>query len=94
MGKPVSIKDALGKTLRGLGLERRVRETGAAQVWAEVVGEKISQVTEVTAVRDGIMFVSVKSATWRQELSLMKIEIIGRLNGRLGDKLITDIQFR
>jgi len=94
MGRPVSIKDALGETLRILGLEKRVKETGAAKVWPEAVGELIDRVTEVTAVRNGVVYVRVENSIWSQELCLKKVEIIRKLNERLGEKLITDIQFR
>lgn len=94
MGKPVSMKDALRRTLDALGLRKQIREAGAAQVWAEVVGERIDRVTRVVAVRDGVIYLSVESPTWSQELSLMKPEIIDKLNERLGEKVITDIRFR
>lgn len=94
MGEPVRIKDALGKTLRSLGLEKKISEAGAAMVWADVVGDKIDEVTQVVTVKDGIVHVSVANPTWRQELSLMKAEIISNLNSRLGKQLVKDIHFR
>jgi predicted nucleic acid-binding Zn ribbon protein len=94
MGKPVSMKDALRKTLDSLGLRKRIREAGASEVWAEVVGERIDKVTRVVAVREGVVYLSVESPTWGQELSMMKLEIIDKLNERLGEKVITDIRFR
>lgn len=94
MGKPVSIKEAIGKALKSLGLEKRVEETGAVQVWSEAVGEAIDKVTQVIGVRDGVVRVLVVNSMWSQELSLQKVEIIRRLNDRLGKDLITDIHFR
>jgi predicted nucleic acid-binding Zn ribbon protein len=94
MGKPVSLKDAIGKTLKSLGLDKRVEEAGAVQLWPEAVGEGISKVTRVIGVRDGVVRVLVENSIWSQELSLRKVEIIRKLNDRLGKDLITDIHFQ
>ena len=94
MGKPVSIKDAIGKTLKSLGLEKRVKEAGAVQIWSEAVGEPIDKVTQVIGVRDGVVRVLVVNSIWSQELSLKKVEIIRKLNDRLGKNLIRDIHFQ
>lgn len=93
MAKPVRMRDALGKALRSLGLEQKIREAGAAMVWSDAVGERVDRVTQVTAVKDGVVHVSVANSMWRQELSLMKTEIIRGLNDRLGRQLVKDIQF-
>ncbi|MCK4655504.1 MAG: DUF721 domain-containing protein [candidate division Zixibacteria bacterium] len=94
MGKPVSIKDVIGRTLKSLGLEKRVKEAGVVHIWSEAVGEPIDKVTQVIGVRDGVVRVLVENSLWSQELSLRKVEIIRELNDRLGKKLITDIRFQ
>jgi predicted nucleic acid-binding Zn ribbon protein len=94
MGKPVSIRDVIGRTLKSLGLDKRVKEAGVVQVWSEAVGEPIDKVTQVIGVRDGVVRVLVDNSVWSQELSLRKVEIIRELNDQLGEKLITDIRFQ
>jgi len=94
MTKPVSIKEALSRLLKSVGKERRVNENVAAVVWPEVVGEKIDSVTKVLSVDKGLMQISVRDSVWRQELVMRKWEIIQKLNEKLGERLITDIQFR
>jgi predicted nucleic acid-binding Zn ribbon protein len=94
MGKPVSIKDVIGRALKSLGLEKRVKEAGVVQIWSEAVGEPIDKVTQVIGVRNGIVRVLVENSLWSQELSLRKVEIIRELNDRLGEKLIKDIRFQ
>ncbi|MBU1318451.1 MAG: DUF721 domain-containing protein [candidate division Zixibacteria bacterium] len=94
MTKPVKIKDALGGLFKSLKIDKRVREAGAAHVWAEIVGDDIDRVTQVAGVENGLLKVIVRDSVWRQELVMMKWEIIRKLNERLGEKIITDIRFR
>jgi predicted nucleic acid-binding Zn ribbon protein len=94
MAKPVRVGDALNKMLKSLGLDKYAKQAEAAQVWPEVVGERIAEVTQVVTVENGVMRVSVRDSLWIQELSFLKNEIISRLNERLGDEIIKDIRLR
>lgn len=83
--------------LAGLGLERKIREHTAPLVWAEVVGPQVAGATEVLAVDRGVLRVSTKTSVWSQELTFYKVDILRRLNARLGcarDPVITDIVFQ
>lgn len=94
MAKPVKIKDALGGLFKSLKIEKRVREAGAAHIWAETVGDDIDRVTQVVGVENGVLKVIVKDSVWRQELVMMKFEIVRKINDRLGEAVIKDIRFR
>ena len=62
--------------------------------WAEVVGSQVAAVTQVEAVRDGVLFVRVKNSVWANELSLLKDDMLRRLNLALGGRILTDIHFK
>lgn len=94
MTKPVKISEALRNLLRSLGIEKRLLEAQAAEVWSDVVGPEIDRVTHVTGVEMGVMKVAVRDSLWSQELSLMKADIISKLNERVGGEVIRDIRFR
>ncbi len=94
MTSPVKIGDALRNLLKSLGIEKRLLEAQAAEVWPDVVGAEIDRVTQVVGVERGIMKVAVRDSLWSQELSLMKQDILDKLNGRIGQKVIRDIRFR
>lgn len=63
-------------------------------IWPEVVGERIAKVTKPVNIQNGVLLVKVKSAVWRMELTLMKQQIIDRLNESLGKPVVKDIKFR
>ena len=62
--------------------------------WAGVVGPQVSGVTQVEAVRDGVLYVRVKNSVWANELTLLKDDMVRRLNLKLGGRVLTDIHFK
>ena len=77
--------------LEGLGLDRRLREFQAVEVWNSVVGEVIAENTRPVAMREGVLFVEVASSVWMQELVLLRDEIVERLNQQLGENIVRRI---
>jgi len=62
--------------------------------WESVVGPQVAGVTQVEAVRDGVLFVRVKNSVWANELTLLKDDMVRRLNAKLGGRVLTDIHFK
>lgn len=42
----------------------------------------------------GILFLTVKNSVWSHHLSMMKIDIIAKINHFIGEALVKDIRFR
>lgn len=80
-GKPTSLSDLMPQVLRASGVADRVAQAEVLSRWASCVGERIARVAEPELITaDGVLFVRVTSAAWRQELSLMTRDIIAKLN--------------
>lgn len=90
----VRLQQALDESLRRLGIARQARRARAVDVWAEVVGTAPARASMATACKDGVLFVAVKTSVWANELSLLKADIIKKLNRRLGRGTIVDIRFQ
>ena len=56
----------------------------AQRVWRDAVGEMIAGEAGPVSERAGVLTVSCSSAVWANELDLMALEIIARLNEHLG----------
>ena len=65
----------------------------AVEEWAETVGPQIAAVTEPLRVSEGSLFVAVATSSWMMELTLMKGEIMRRLNAGKKDGKIQHIVF-
>ncbi len=77
-----------------MGIRQRIAEYDAVLRWETIVGEHIARATSAVKIVKGVLFVKVKSSTWRNELSLRKNEIIHTLNESLGSELVKDIRFQ
>ena len=61
--------------------------------WEEVVGEKIANVAVPIKNKKGILFVKVRDAVWKFELTRRKEEIHKMINEHLKKNSIKDIVF-
>jgi predicted nucleic acid-binding Zn ribbon protein len=80
--------------VKGLGIQKKLQEYDAVVYWESVVGERIAQMTTATRILQGVLFVHVKTSTWRNELTLRKKEIIDKLNIVIGINVVKDIKFQ
>ncbi len=62
--------------------------------WEEAVGDQIAAAAHPVAEREGVLTVRCESAVWAQELELMANELLGRLNGALGEDLLHKLRCR
>jgi predicted nucleic acid-binding Zn ribbon protein len=62
--------------------------------WEGVVGPQVAGVTQVEAVKSGVLYVRVKNSVWANELTLLKDDMVRRLNAKLGGRVLTDIHFK
>ncbi|HXD64672.1 MAG TPA: DUF721 domain-containing protein [Solirubrobacteraceae bacterium] len=53
------------------------------RAWPDVVGPSIAAEAQPTAERGGVVTVSCSASVWAQELDLMSVDILERLNGAL-----------
>lgn len=90
--RPVRAAEALA------GLKAEIKpETplaGVQAVWAEAVGERIAEVTEVVEEVDGVIYVDCASAVWSQELSLMEPRLKQILGAAMGGETPRELRFR
>jgi predicted nucleic acid-binding Zn ribbon protein len=93
-GAPRSLGAALRSLAEDLGIAARLRDYEVFTSWPALVGERIARVAEPVRLEKGVLTVHVAGAPWRNELTLRRREIIGRINAGLGNTVVTDIRFR
>jgi predicted nucleic acid-binding Zn ribbon protein len=62
-------------------------------VWNDAVGPQIAAHTRAESLRNGSLTVAVPEATWRQELTWQKEDLIRRLNAAVKRDIVRDIYF-
>jgi predicted nucleic acid-binding Zn ribbon protein len=91
--RPEKLASVLGDMLSRQGYLRACREAELVSHWHEYVGDKIASVTTCTESSDGVLYVKVHSAPWRQELSFLKQSILSALRKKSDCATIRDIVF-
>ena len=91
---PENVGSILERIFSNLNLGIKVKQYQLWDVWEGVVGEAIARQAQPHQIRNMVLWVTVSSSTWMQQLEFMKKQMVNRLNERIGEKVITDIRFR
>ncbi|MBD3390388.1 MAG: DUF721 domain-containing protein [Chitinivibrionales bacterium] len=87
----------LGSILEGVLSQRGYlsvcREGQIRERWTQIVGERVAAVSECRGVENGILYVRVPSAAWRQEISFLKQRILSRIRTETQCRTVKDIVF-
>jgi predicted nucleic acid-binding Zn ribbon protein len=77
---PKPIGDVLNDVLEDAGVLRQFERLGVLDLWPEIVGERVAQVTRARNVDDTTLVVEVRSSAWLMELNMMKGDLLERVN--------------
>lgn len=78
------IADLLVDFLRENNLEQQFLEGKILEAWPTVLGPMVSRYTGEMNIREGVLFVHIKSAPLRQELFNCRYQLVERLNAAIG----------
>src|SRR5512139_2499027 len=90
-GEPKEVADVLSRVLQRVDPDQQLRAYAIWNFWDDEVGALIARRAQPADFRDGVLFVTVATHSWMQELHMMKDAIRTRLNTRLGADLVRDI---
>ena len=79
--------------LREEGLETPYNEFRIIESWPEVMGQGIAKLTSSLQIRDGVLYVRLRSSVLRQELMASRRQLARRLNDYVGAQVIENIIF-
>ena len=74
------LKDALNTTVDRLGYRGRLRSLAAMQAWNEDIAPCLATKSRATFIRGKVLYVTVEKPVWAQQLSMMKQDLIDRVN--------------
>ena len=87
----------IGPILEGILAEKGYltvcKEYALLQKWDRIVDEKFAAVSKCEKVENGVLYVKVASAPWRQEAAYYKHNILERIQKEFGCPTIKDIVF-
>jgi len=92
-GGPARVDTVLQGVLEQHGVTRQIERHRVLELWPEIVGQQLAEVTRAKGLDEAALFVEVRSSAWLNELSMMKDAFLERVNERLEDAPIERIVF-
>ncbi|MBQ8456868.1 MAG: DUF721 domain-containing protein [Prevotella sp.] len=91
--KVESLRDILLRNLREQGLETPLLQKRLVEAWPQVVGPVIARYTLNTYIYNQTLYVRLSNPALRSDLSMMRTELVKKLNDVAGQQIIVDIRF-
>ncbi len=86
-----SLGSAIKEYLKEEKLDGKIAEIDAVNLWESIIGRQIARATSSIYIKDGTLFVHLKSSIVRNELFMMRNEIIQAINQQIGRRVVKSI---
>ena len=87
------LDDVLNHFLRYEGLETPLLQRRLINAWEEIAGKTVAKYTQEKFIKNQTLFVKIINPALKADLTMMRSELIRKLNAYVGSMLIADIKF-
>ena len=91
--QPQTITDLLNSFLRDNSLETPLLQRKAINAWDKIAGKAICKYTMEKSIRNQTLFIKISSPALRNNLVMMKSDLVNKINHEVGNRIINDIRF-
>jgi predicted nucleic acid-binding Zn ribbon protein len=88
-----NIRELILRNLRSQGLETPLLQKRLVDAWPTVMGDMVAGYTQEVYIRNQTLWVHLTSPALRADLSMMKQDIVKKLNAAVDSQVIVDIRF-
>ncbi|HXI01062.1 MAG TPA: DUF721 domain-containing protein [Sphingobacteriaceae bacterium] len=88
-----SLKEAIDQMLNVYRLRRRFDETSLIAAWPEMMGSAVANRTKEMFIRDRKLFIRIESSVIKNEMVMIRSQILDKMNERAGNKVLDEIIF-
>ena len=88
-----TLKEAIEQMLNVYKIKKRYEETGIIAYWPELVGKSVANRTKEIFIHDKKLYLRIESSVIKNELMLMRAQIISKVNDRAKETLVEEIIF-
>ena len=85
------IGEVLSEYVEAFKLKGKLSEIALLKAWPDVVGENISRHTKDLKIQNKILYVKIQSSIIRQELMMIRNELVKRLNEKAGEIVVNEM---
>ena len=88
-----TLKEAIEQMLQVYKIKRKYDETGIKTSWPELVGKSVANRTKEIYIHDKKLFLRIESSVIKNELVLMRAQILDKINNDAKVILVEEIIF-
>ena len=89
-----SLKQVLKDMVESYRLKARLNQSKIRSIWEKLMGQAISKYTREIKLRKSKLYLTIDSASLKQELSFGKDQIAKLINNELGEDCIDEVIIR
>ena len=86
------IGELLADFIHGSELEQPLLERKVIELWPQVLGPVVAQMTGDIEVKNGTLYVHIRSAALKSQLFDIRHDLVNKLNDAAGAKVLKDIR--
>lgn len=90
----LNISEIISSLLKDQGLEEKLYENRLMNSWETLLGKTISKYTRSMYIKDKVLFVYLTSPVVKNEVMMIRDELVKRLNEKAGKNVIDKIVLR
>ena len=87
-----TLDEVLMKMLRAQGLETPLLQKRLIDAWDTVAGPTVARYSTQKYIKNQTLYVRIANPALRQDLSMMRSQLLQRLNSHVGSMVIADIR--
>ncbi|WP_184544330.1 DUF721 domain-containing protein [Mucilaginibacter sp. FT3.2] len=87
------LKEAIEQMLNVYKIKRRYDETAVVAAWPDLVGKSVANRTKELFIRDKKLFLRIESSVIKNDLVMMRTQIINKINEEAKSILVEEIIF-
>lgn len=87
-----NLDDVINQLLREEGLETPLLQKRLIDAWETVTGDVVARYTGEKYIRNQTLFVKITNPALRQDLSMMRTQLVKRLNDAVGSMVIAEVR--
>ena len=88
-----TLKEAIEQMLQVYKIKRRFEETSIVAAWPDLVGKSVANRTKELYISNKKLFLRIESSVIKNELMLMRSQIITKINDKAKEVLVEEIVF-
>lgn len=86
--------EVIREYLKQMMIDNKLKEISTVRSWEELMGKPVAERTRNIYVKNKVLFIELKSSVLRNELIMMRQNIIDRINEKAGERIIEKIVIR